>query len=47
MRIYLWFAGTTGLALTENTRMIMHPTPVKHMSEVADALEKGGRGANL
>ena len=40
MRVYLWFAGTTGLALTENTRMLMHPTPVKHEYEIADALEK-------
>ena len=40
MRIYLWFAGTTSLALTEKTRMIMHPNPAKHISEVADALEK-------
>ena len=40
MRIYLWFAGTTGLALTEKTRMLMHPNPVKHVSEVAEALEK-------
>ena len=40
MRVYLWFAGTTGLALTEKTRMLMHPTPVKHEHEIADALEK-------
>ena len=40
MRVYLWFAGTTGLALTEKTRMLMHPTPVKHEYEIADALEK-------
>ena len=40
MRVYLWFAGTTGLALTEKTRMLMHPTPPKHDHEIADALEK-------
>ena len=40
MRVYLWFAGTTGLALTEKTRVLMHPTPVKHESEIADALER-------
>ena len=40
MRVYLWFAGTTGLALTEKTRVLMHPNPVKHESEIADALEK-------
>ena len=39
-RLYLWFAGTTGLALTEKTRALMHPSPVKHESEIADALEK-------
>ena len=40
MRVYLWFAGTTGLALTEKTRMLMHPTPPKSEHEIADALEK-------
>merc|ERR1711895_354623 len=40
MRVYLWFAGTTGLALTEKTRMLMHPTPPKSEYEIADALEK-------
>ena len=40
MRVYLWFAGTTGLALTEKTRMLMHPTPVKHEHEIADAPER-------
>ena len=40
MRVYLWFAGTTGLALTEKTRTLMHPTPPKHEYDIADALEK-------
>ena len=40
MRVYLWFAGTTGLALTEKTRMLMHPKSPKHEHEVVDALEK-------
>ena len=40
MRLYLWFAGTTGLALTEKTRELMAPNPVKHEYEIADALEK-------
>ena len=40
MRVYLWFAGTTGMALSEKTRMLMHPNPVKHEWEIADALEK-------
>merc|ERR1711873_360431 len=39
-RVYLWFAGTTGVAFTEKTRVLMHPTPVKHEHEIADALEK-------
>ena len=39
-RLYLWFAGTTELTLTEQTRALMHPTLVKHESEIADALEK-------
>ena len=38
--VYLWFAGTTSLALTEKTRMLMHPNPVKHEYEIADALER-------
>ena len=40
MRIYLWFAGTTGLALSMKTQTIMNPMPPKHESEIADALEK-------
>ena len=39
MRIYLWFAGTTGLALSIKTQTIMNPMPPKHESEIADALE--------
>ena len=39
-RVYLWFAVTTGLALTEKTRALMHPPPVRHGYEIADALEK-------
>ena len=39
MRVYMWFAGKTGLVLTEKTRMIMHPTPPKHEHEIADVLE--------
>ena len=40
MRVYLWFAGTTGMALSEKTRMLMHPKEAKHEWEIADALEK-------
>ena len=40
MRVYLWFSGTTGLALTEKTRMLMSPAPPKHEHEIADALER-------
>ena len=39
MRVYLWFSGTTGMALSEKTRMLMHPTPVKHEGEIADVGE--------
>ena len=38
--MYLWFAGTTGLALTENTKSLMAPTPAKHEWAIAEALEK-------
>jgi len=41
MRVYLWFAGTTGMALSEKSRMLMHPNPVKHEWEIVDALENG------
>ena len=40
MKVYLWFAGTTGLALTEISRMVMQPVPPKNDFEIADALEK-------
>ena len=40
MRIYVWFAGTTGLALSAKSAVLMNPTPVKHEYEIADALEK-------
>ena len=40
MKLYLWFAGTTGLALTEKTKTLMSPTPAKHEWEIADAIEK-------
>ena len=40
MRVYLWFAGTAGLALTEISRMVMQPTPPAHDYEIAEALEK-------
>ena len=40
MRLYLWFAGITGRALTEKASQPMAPTPAKHEHEIADALEK-------
>ena len=43
MRVFLWFAGTTGLALTEKTRVLVHPTPVKNEYEIADALAPAGK----
>ena len=41
-KVYLWFAGTTGLALSERTRMLIHPEAPKREEDVADALEKWG-----
>ena len=38
MRLYVWFSGTTGLALTEMTRALMHPSSPKYDHEIADAL---------
>ena len=46
-RIYLWFAGMTGLAITERTRNIMHPSPPKHESDIADALERWSESERL
>ena len=43
MRVYLWFAGATGLALTEKTKVPVHPTPVKNEYEIADALAPAGK----
>ena len=40
MRLYTWFAGTTSIALSEKTRQLMAPNPVKREHEIADALEK-------
>ena len=39
-KVYLWFAGTTGLALSERTRMLIHPEAPKREEDIADALEK-------
>ena len=39
-RVYLWFAGTTSLALTERLLGVMHPKPPKHESEIAESLER-------
>ena len=36
MRIYCHYAGTTGMALSEKARMVMQPTPVKNVAEVAE-----------
>ena len=40
MKIYLWFAGTTGLALTEMSRMVMQPKAPNNDYDTADALDK-------
>ena len=39
-RIYLWFAGTTGLALSQRMTNLMNPAPPKHEHEIAEAIEK-------
>ena len=39
-KIYLWFAGTTGLALSQRMTNLMNPTPPKHEHEIAEAIEK-------
>ena len=39
-KVYLWFAGTTGLALSERTRMLIHPDAPKREEDIADSLEK-------
>ena len=40
MRVYLWFAGTTGLALQEKMMYLMRPVQTTNEHEIADALEK-------
>ena len=40
-KIYLWFAGTSGLALSERTRMLMHPEAPKREEDIAEVLENG------
>ena len=40
MRVYLWFAGTTGLALSEATSRAMRPATPNNDYEIADALER-------
>ena len=37
-KIYLWFAGTTGLALSQRMTNLMNPP--KHEHEIAEAIEK-------
>ena len=37
-KVYLWFAGTTGLALAERTRMLMGPEPPKREEDIAESL---------
>ena len=39
-KVYLWFAGTTGLALSERTRMLINPEAPRREEDIADALEK-------
>ena len=39
-KLYLWYAGTTGLALQEKLMCLMRPVQSKNEHEIADALEK-------
>ena len=39
-KVYLWFTGTTGLALQEKMMCLMRPVQSKNEHEIADALEK-------
>merc|ERR1712015_174794 len=40
MRVYLWFSGTTGLALSEKIAQLMNPRVTMIEHELADTLEK-------
>ena len=42
MRLYLWFSGTTGLALSEKVAQLMNPKFSMIEHELADTLEKVG-----
>ena len=39
-RLYLWFAGTSGLALSERVRLLMNPEPIKRDEDLDEALER-------
>ena len=39
-RLYSWFAGTTGMALAERTRMLMGPEAPRREEDIAEALKK-------
>ena len=38
MKIYAWYAGTTGLALKRRTEMVMPPAPSRE-EDIANVLE--------
>ena len=40
MRVYMWFTGTTGLALSERIRIMMAPKAPVNEHEIADCLDK-------
>ena len=46
-KIYSWFAGTTGLALSERTRMLMHPERTSNCTQNAHALTYTLRTSSL
>ena len=39
MKLYLWYASTSGMTIQERTRSVMNPTPPKKEEEIASALE--------
>ena len=47
VRIYKWFAGTSGMGLSERARVIMAPTAPKSEGDIAEALDKWLEGLRL
>ena len=47
VRIYKWFAGTSGMGLSERARVIMAPTAPKSEGDIAEAVDKWLEGLRL